>query len=88
MPAWLNNSLPTEVDGDVCGMVLWGKRPGLLMPWHEVRSGEFWAHSSAWKPTDQPTNKSYVNLQQQGDLQDAPQPSLQGAASRGAEKPS
>jgi len=48
MPLWISNRLPTQQDGDLHGMVLWGKQSGLLMEWHGVRPGEHWARSAAW----------------------------------------
>jgi hypothetical protein len=57
MTEWINNRLPTERDGDLHGMVLWGKQAGLLMDWRGVRKDEFWAHTSAWKTsTNQATD--------------------------------
>lgn len=49
MPAWITDRTPTQLDGDLHGMVLWGKHAGLLMDWRGVRAGEPWAHSSAWR---------------------------------------
>jgi hypothetical protein len=49
MTVWINNRKPDKVDGDIHGMVLWGKQDGLLMDWRGVRAGEYWAHSSAWQ---------------------------------------
>jgi hypothetical protein len=49
MALWINNRLPTQDDADLQGMILWGKHDGFLMNWRGVRSGEYWAHSSAWK---------------------------------------
>lgn len=41
---------PTPADADPFGMVRWGPRlPGMLIHWSEVRPGEQWARSSAWK---------------------------------------
>ena len=48
MPVWRNDQPPTQQDGDLHGMVLWGKQAGLLMPWQGVRLHEWWAHSSTW----------------------------------------
>jgi hypothetical protein len=42
---------PTPADADPFGMVRWNPRlPGMLIPWSEVRPGEQWAHSAAWRP--------------------------------------
>jgi hypothetical protein len=49
---WFNDRLPTQQDGDLHGMVLWGKQAGLLMSWQGVRPHEWWAHSSAWGKLD------------------------------------
>jgi len=49
MPVWINDRLPTQQDGDLHGMVLWGKHDGLLMPWGGVRIHEWWARSLAWQ---------------------------------------
>lgn len=49
MTNWINNRLPGPEDADLHGMVLWGKHAGFLMHWQGVRSGEYWAHSSAWQ---------------------------------------
>lgn len=53
MAVWINDKLPNAEDGDLHGMVLWGKQAGFLMHWQGVRVGEYWAHASAWK---QPMN--------------------------------
>jgi len=51
MEIWVTDRLPTQHDADPQGTVRWGPRcPGLLLPWHQVRHGEPWTHSSAWKP--------------------------------------
>jgi hypothetical protein len=49
MATWVNSRTPTKQDADFQGMVLWGKQDGLLMNWRGVRTGEYWAHSSAWQ---------------------------------------
>lgn len=51
MATWCNSKLPTPQDADLHGMVLWGKQDGLLMHWKGVRAQEYWAHTSAWKPS-------------------------------------
>jgi hypothetical protein len=48
MATWITDRRPTQEDGDLQGMVLWGKQAGLLMHWDGVRHGEAWAHTSAW----------------------------------------
>ena len=41
---------PTAADADPFGQVRWGPRlAGMLIHWSEVRPGEQWAHSSAWR---------------------------------------
>lgn len=50
MTVWINDRLPKAEDGDLHGMVLWGKQAGLLMHWQGVRNNEYWAHTSAWRP--------------------------------------
>lgn len=51
MTNWVTGRLPTVADADLHGLVRWGQRhPGLLIHWAQVRSGEAWAHSSAWQP--------------------------------------
>ena len=57
MPPWINDRLPTQQDGDLHGMVLWGKQAGLLMPWQGVRPHEWWRHSSAWGMSDSQKSK-------------------------------
>jgi len=48
---WRNDRLPTAEDADPFGLVRWRPdAPGLLMPWHQVRRGEIWARSAAWRP--------------------------------------
>lgn len=48
---WIRSRLPTQQDADPFDMVRWGPdKPGLLMIWHQVRYGEPWTHSSAWRP--------------------------------------
>lgn len=50
---WHTTRLPTAADADLFGMVRWGPtHPGLLCRWDEVREGEAWSHSSAWKQAD------------------------------------
>jgi hypothetical protein len=50
---------PTAADADPFGMVRWNPRlPGMLIPWSEVRPGEQWAHSAAWRPALSPSNSS------------------------------
>lgn len=50
MADWTADRLPTRNDADLLGMVRWGPRlPGMLIPWDEVRAGEQWAHSAAWR---------------------------------------
>lgn len=47
---WITNRLPTAKDADCSDMVRWGKSlPGMLCRWTEVRRGEAWKHSAAWK---------------------------------------
>jgi hypothetical protein len=47
---WHADRLPTAADADPFGQVRWGpQHPGLLCHWSEVRSGEQWTHSSAWR---------------------------------------
>ena len=47
---WTNDRLPTAADADLQGQVRWGpQHPGLLCHWSEVRPGEAWARSAAWK---------------------------------------
>lgn len=47
----ITDRLPTPADADPQGMVRWGRdMPGMLMHWSEVRPGEPWEHSSAWRP--------------------------------------
>lgn len=49
--AWVADRLPTADDGDLEGLVRWGPlQPGLLIYWSDVRPGESWAHTSAWRP--------------------------------------
>jgi hypothetical protein len=44
---------PTPADADPFGQVRWNPRlPGMLIHWSEVRPGEQWAHSSAWRGAD------------------------------------
>jgi hypothetical protein len=51
MSHWIADRQPTAEDADLHGMVRWGPlRPGLLMPWIDVRPGEQWAHTTAWQP--------------------------------------
>lgn len=51
MTRWIADRLPAAADGDIHGMVRWGPlQPGLLMPWQDVRPGESWAHTTAWRP--------------------------------------
>jgi len=51
---WHCDRLPTADDADLHGMVRWGPdKPGLLMPWQDVRPGESWARTAAWQsPAD------------------------------------
>jgi hypothetical protein len=50
---WRNDRLPTAEDADPFGLVRWRPdAPGLLMPWRQVRRGEIWARSAAWRPTE------------------------------------
>jgi hypothetical protein len=52
---WIRSRLPTEADADLHGQVRWGPdKPGMLMTWHQVRYGEPWAHSAAWKKPPEP----------------------------------
>jgi hypothetical protein len=47
---WHTDRLPTAADADLHGLVRW--RPeasGLMMRWDDVRPGEAWAHTSAWR---------------------------------------
>ena len=54
--SYTTDRLPTPADADPLGMVRWGpNHPGLLCPWQDVRPGEPWAHSSAWRPTAEAT---------------------------------
>jgi hypothetical protein len=63
MPSWINDRLPAQQDGDLHGMVLWGKQAGLLMPWQGVRLHEWWAHSSAWtEPQPAPAGPPMAQL--------------------------
>jgi len=49
-PTWIDDRLPAEADADLHGQVRWGMRmPGMLMPWDQVRPGEPWARSAAWR---------------------------------------
>jgi hypothetical protein len=51
MIGYTTDRLPTAADADPFGMVRWSPHhPGLLCRWQDVRPGEAWAHSSAWKP--------------------------------------
>jgi hypothetical protein len=48
---WHCDRLPTADDADLHGLVRWRPdAPGLLMPWQDVRVGESWAHTAAWRP--------------------------------------
>jgi hypothetical protein len=50
---WHRDRLPTAADADLHGLVRWGpNHPGLMMPWHDVRPGESWTHTSAWRDAE------------------------------------
>jgi len=50
MTTWITDRLPTPSDADPFGQVRWGPNlPGMLLPYHQVRHGEPWTHSSAWQ---------------------------------------
>ena len=50
MIGWVRDRLPTAADADEWGMVRWRpEAPGLLMHWSDVRPGEVWSRSAAWK---------------------------------------
>jgi hypothetical protein len=50
---WHIDRLPTADDADLHGMVRWGPTtPGLLTHWRDVRPGEAWSHTSAWRPPE------------------------------------
>jgi hypothetical protein len=50
MITWIRDRLPTAADADPFGMVRWNPMlPGMLIPWHEVRTGEVWSRSAAWQ---------------------------------------
>jgi hypothetical protein len=51
MTPWITDRLPSPADADLHGQVRWGPHhPGLLCHWADVRAGEAWTHSSAWRP--------------------------------------
>lgn len=51
IPGWTVDRVPGAADADLQGMVRWGpQHPGLLAHWSDVRLGEPWQHSSAWRP--------------------------------------
>ena len=50
MTTWITDRLPTADDADPQGQVRWGPNlPGMLIPFHQVRHGEPWTHSTAWQ---------------------------------------
>lgn len=50
MTGYTTDRLPTAADADPFGQVRWSPHhPGMLCPWQDVRPGEAWTHSSAWK---------------------------------------
>jgi hypothetical protein len=50
MTPWITTRRPTSADADPFGQVRWNPHlPGMLIPWHDVRDGEPWTHSSAWR---------------------------------------
>lgn len=59
MTTWHTDRLPTAADADLHGLVRWSPHhPGLLVPWHNVRHGEPWTHSAAWRPATDPGAES------------------------------